>query len=73
MLHTTTRPHTVGKTTIVISLVLLFGVLSMAYGFFRSDIRWIDLGVLLTIATSFALLVQILIPHQPLNRERRTG
>jgi membrane protein YdbS with pleckstrin-like domain len=71
MRDTPERPRPVSGTTIVLSIVLLMGVLLMAGAFFRSETHWIYAGLLLTFAASFAILMQILIPHRYAKRERK--
>ncbi len=67
MLHTP-RLQSAGNSIVVLSIILLLGVLSMAYGFFRREMHWIDLGVVLTIAAGFTVMIQTLLPHQTSKR-----
>jgi membrane protein YdbS with pleckstrin-like domain len=60
----TTPPHTVNNITIAFSVVLLSGVLSMAYGFFHHDMYWTHLGVFVTAVASIALIIQTIVPMQ---------
>jgi hypothetical protein len=39
------RGKIVGNMTIVLAIVLLFGVLAMAYGFFHKNMHWIYIVV----------------------------
>jgi len=58
----------VGNMTIVLAIVLLFGVLAMAYGYFQRNMHWIYLGISITIAMSFTIMFQaILRPENWIN------
>ena len=58
----------VGNMTIILAIVLLFGVLAMAYGYFQRNMHWIYLGISITFATSFTILFQgILRPQNWIN------
>ena len=54
----------VGNMTIVLAIVLLFGVLAMAYGYFQRNMHWIYLGISITIAMSFTIMFQAILRPQ---------
>jgi hypothetical protein len=62
MLRKRIRGKIFGQMTIVLAIVLLFGVLAMAYGYFQKNMHWIYLGIPITIATSFTIIFQAIIP-----------
>ena len=64
MLQRRIRGKIVGNMTIVLAIILLFGVLAMAYGYFQKNMHWIYLGLPMTIATSFTIIFQSIIPLQ---------
>ena len=66
------RGKIVGNMTIVLAIVLLFGVLAMAYGFFHKNMHWIYLGIPITIATSFTIMFQAILRPQNWINIRRT-
>ncbi len=65
MLQRGIRVEKVGNMTIVLAIILLFGVLAMAYGYFQNNMHWIYLGVSITIALSFIIMFQTIL--RPLN------
>ena len=54
----------VGNMTIVLAIVLLFGVLAMSYGYFQRNMHWIYLGISITIAMSFTIMFQAILRPQ---------
>ncbi len=72
MLQRIIRGKVVGNMTIVLSIVLLFGVLAMAYGYFQKDMRWVYLGISITIATSFTIMFHTILRPQNWINIRRT-
>jgi len=66
------RGKIVGNMTIVLTIVLLFGVLAMAYGYFQRNMHWIYLGIPITIATSFTIMFQTILRPQNWINIRRT-
>ncbi|HVN49733.1 MAG TPA: hypothetical protein VMU30_13040 [Bacteroidota bacterium] len=57
MLHRSIRTTTPVKTSIIISaLVLLLGVLVMAFGFFNNNSQFMYIGIFMTGLTSWAIL-----------------
>ncbi len=70
MLYRRTRGKIVGNMTIVLTIILLFGVIAMAYGYFQNNTHWIYLGIIITLATSFIIIFQTIIPLQILESTR---
>jgi hypothetical protein len=66
------RGKIVGNMTIVLAIVLLFGVLAMAYGYFQNNMHWIYLGIPITIAASFTIMFQTILRPQKWINIRRT-
>jgi hypothetical protein len=66
------RGKVVGNMTIVLAIILLFGVLAMAYGYFQNNMHWIYLGISITIATSFTIMFQTILRPQNWINIRRT-
>ena len=62
MLQKRIRGNIVGQMTIVLASILFFGVLALAYGYFQKNMHWIYLGMPITIATSFTMIFQAIIP-----------
>jgi Kef-type K+ transport system membrane component KefB len=52
----------------VLAVILFIGVVAMAYGYFQNDSHIAYLGLFITGATSFAILVQILISQNGARR-----
>jgi len=72
MLQRRIRAEKVGNMTIVLAIILLFGVLAMAYGYFQNNMHWIYLGMSITIAMSFTIMFQtILRPQNWINRRTK--
>jgi Kef-type K+ transport system membrane component KefB len=62
------------KTSIVVQAVILFvGLVAMAYGYFHNDSHIAYLGLFVTGATSFTILVQTLISQNSTRRVRKTS
>jgi hypothetical protein len=57
---------------IVLAIILLFGVLAMANGYFQNNMHWIYLGISITIATSFTIMFQAIFRPQNWINIRRT-
>jgi uncharacterized membrane protein YecN with MAPEG domain len=72
MLQRRIRAEKVGNMTIILAIILLFGVLAMAYGYFQNNMHWIYLGMSITIAMSFTIMFQtILRPQNWINRRTK--
>jgi hypothetical protein len=61
MLRSSIRPPRVKTSMLILTVILLIGVLVMAYGYFHNDSHILYLGLLITGATSLTILVQTLI------------
>ena len=58
------RGKIAGNLTIVLAIVLLCGVLAMAYGYFQRNMQWIYLGISIIIAMSFTIMFQTILRPQ---------
>jgi hypothetical protein len=60
MLRHKIRPEKVRTSVIILAIILLFGVLSMAYGYFQHNMVFIYLGLSISVATSYTLIFKII-------------
>jgi hypothetical protein len=59
------RPAKVKTFVIILAIILLFGVLAMAYGYFQHNMSFVYLGLSITAATSYTLIFQIITKRTP--------
>jgi hypothetical protein len=71
MLRRPIRPSKVRTSILVLSAILFIGMVVMAYGFFHNDSHIIYLGLFITGATSFTILVQSRISQNSARRAWR--
>ena len=62
MLRKRIKGKIVGQMTIILASILLFGVLAMSYGYFQKNMHWVYFGLPITLATSFTMIFQSIIP-----------
>jgi Kef-type K+ transport system membrane component KefB len=68
MLRRRIRASKVKTSILVLAAILFFGVVVMAYGYFHNDSHIAYLGLFITGATSFAILVQTIISQNGTRR-----
>jgi Kef-type K+ transport system membrane component KefB len=68
MLRRRMGPPKVKTSIVVLAVILFIGVVVMAYGYFHNDSHIAYLGLFITGATSFTILVQTLISQNSTRR-----
>ena len=72
MLREKNRSSVVKPSILILSTILLNSVVAMAYGFFQNNLQITYLGLSITIATSFTILIQTILPQNDLKRVKKS-
>ena len=72
MLREKNRSLVVKQSILILSTILLSGVMAMAYGFFQNNLQITYLGLSITIAISFTILIQTILPQNDLKRVKKS-